>query len=298
MESLLRRISELHSATGVVKNLIQLMQYDEFSMNEVTQCLERDPALSARVLASVNSASSGVSHKVSNIQQAVALLGRRKLRTVVLAFSVVERLTQGLDSYFYFDYWKRSLTTSIVADLLARKVKIDSNDAFTAGLLVDIGVLVLTQFEAEKYIPIYEEHDHGKELVAAERAALGFDHAELSARVLEVWNLPPELSMAVACHHDKDEAELDDFSRVLHAANLLPAAIWIADSATFQEAFEAFQSFFGFTVDSFIELAIDVNRLVEEEAVAFGIEGVRSVDCDELREEAERLLAADTVCED
>ena len=298
MESLLRRISELHSATGVVKNLIELMQDDDFSIADVTQCLERDPALSARVLASVNSASSGVAHRVSSVQQAVALLGRRKLRTVVLAFSVVERLTRGLDSYFYFDYWKRSLTTSIVADLLASKAKIDSNDAFTAGLLLDIGVLVLTQFEAEKYIPIFEEHEHGTALVAAEREAFGFDHAELSARVLEVWNLPPELSMAVACHHDKEEAVLNDFSRALHAANLLPAAIWIADSATFREAYETFNTFYDFSVDSFIELAIDVNRLVEEEAVAFGIEGVRSANCDELKQEAERLLATDTVRED
>ena len=293
MQSILRKTSELHSASGVVRTLLTLLADNDFSVGEITRCLEKDPALTARVLTVVNSAGFGTTRTVSSLQQAVALLGRRKLRNVVLTFSVVERLTRGLDAAVYCEYWKRTLTTSLVADMLAKQVRVDANDAYTAGLLADIGVLALAQFEPERYLPLFKENAHGSALVSAERSAFGFDHAELGSRMLETWSFPHNLTMAVAAHHDSDESQLHCLSRLVHAGNLMPEAIWIADSESFYTAYGCFEDSFDFTIDSFVGFAVEVNELVATEACAYGLDGVQAVDCDGLRKAAEGLLEGD-----
>ena len=296
MDTLIHRAADLHSASGVARTLLQLMQNEDFSVAEVCGTIEMDPALTIRILATANSARFGMTKRVSSIQQAVTMLGRQSLRTVVLSFSVIERLTSGINGRIYADYWKRSLTTSLVADTLARSRQIDANDAYTSGLLADIGVLVLAQFEAEKYQPVFEENPHGANLVCAEHDAFGFDHAELGARLLEFWQFPQEMVMAVAAHHDADEADSQNLSSVVQAGNLMPAAIWIADSESFHAAFDCFRDQFDFNIGRFISLASEVNEQVAEEARTYGVEGVEGVDCEALQKEARALLSA-SVCE-
>lgn len=291
MESLLRRASDLHSNSGVVRQLLDLIQTDDYSASNVRDYVEKDPALTIRVLATANSARYGIDRQVSNIEQAVAMLGRHQLRTIVLAFSVIEGLTKGMDAHVYSEYWKRSITTSLVADALGRSKQLSGlDDAFTAGLLVDVGVLVLTQFESEKYLPIFEQNVHGASLVQAERQAFGFDHAELGARLLSSWNFPENLVTAIAAHHDSEKADSNILSRLVRAGNLMPGAIWIADNESFHHAYDYVATRFDLGIDQFISLAIDVNELVEEEAKVFGVDGIQAVDCEALRAEAQELL--------
>ena len=121
MDSLVRRAFELNSASGVVRQLLDLMRNDDYSAKDVTSSVEKDPAITVRVLATANSARYGANRRIASVEQAVAILGRRKLRTIVLTFSVIESLSRGVDARIYSDYWKRSITTSLVADALARR---------------------------------------------------------------------------------------------------------------------------------------------------------------------------------
>lgn len=290
MDSLIRRASEIHSASGVARTLLNLMQNENFSASELGCCIEKDPALALRVLATVNSVRYGAVRRISSIQQAVAMLGRGKLRTIVLTFSVMERLTHGVAARVYSEYWKRSLTTSLVANALAVRRQVDVNDAYTAGLLADIGILVLAQFEPDRYLTIFDQNPHGPALIAAEQSEFGFDHAALGARLLEVWNFPQSLVMAVETHHDNDESESLDLSCLVRAGSLMPGAIWSADSESFRAAYDYFLNHFDFNIDTFVSLATDVNDLVEEEARTYSVEGVKAVDCESLQSEARDLL--------
>ncbi len=294
MDSLVRRAFDLHSDSGVAKTLLNLMRKDDYSSRDLMGCIERDPAIAVRVLATANSARYGVNRRISNIDLAVTMLGRSNLRTIVLAFSVVERLTHGMSASHYTDYWKRSITTSIVADALARIIRDPAakDDAYTAGLLVDIGVLVFTQFESKKYLPVFEQNPHGQALIEAEREVFGFDHAELGAKLLAEWKFPNDLIMAVAAHHDDDEADVLPLSTCVRAGNLLPAAIWSADSDSFHAAYEYLRTRFGFNIDQFLALAIDANDQVEDEAKAYGVTGIKAADCQSLQKQAEDLLEA------
>ena len=290
LDSLIQRAAEMHSASGVARTILGLIQDDDFTVSELGRCIEKDPALAMRVLASVNSAKYGVDRRVSSIQQAVAMLGRRKLRTIVLTFSVIDRLTKGIEARVYTDYWKRSLTTALVANSLARLKRIDADDAYTTGLLADVGILLLAQFESDQYLDIFDQNPHGPQLIEAEQKAFGFDHAELGARLLETWQFPQDMAMAVGAHHDRDESESQDLACLVRSGNLMPGAIWIADSDSFHAAYDHFVDNFGFNIDSFIILATDVNEMVEEEANGYSVEGVKAVDCESLRTEALALL--------
>ena len=146
------------------------------------------------------------------------------------------------------------------------------------GCSADIGILALAQFFPEVYLPVFGQQIHGPELVDAERAAFGFDHAELGACLLEVWQFPTFLSEAIAAHHDKEEAEKVAVVGLIFAGNLMPDAIWLAQTSAFQAAFACFEHFFHFKMPQFIELALEVNQAVAREAELFQIGGLHAVD--------------------
>lgn len=278
MDELIQWASELHVASGVANSVLEKTSKSNFIVAEVVSLIERDPALTTRVLAAVNSSRFGLSRKISNLQQAVAMLGQKTLRTIALSFSVVEAFSADIDERIHQEYWRRSLTTSLVADRLSRQHKdVDANDAYISGLLADIGILALTQFKPEAYLPIYQKYTHGPELVDAEQAAFGFDHAEFGARLLELWQFPPLLSEAVAAHHSEEKAEKVTLARFILAGNQLPGVIWISQESAIQSAFYYFERYFRFDIEQFIELAITVNQVVAREAEMFEIGGLDPV---------------------
>lgn len=297
VEELVRWASELHAASGVANTVVEKTANPNFVMSDVVALIERDPALTTRVLAAVNSSRYGMSRQISNLQQAVALLGQKTLRTIALSLSVVSAFSEGIDEQIHREYWRRSLTTSLNADRLSRRFKhVDPDDAYVAGLLADIGILALLQFKPDAYLPIYEANPHGPELIEAERAAFGCDHAEFGARLLELWRFPEVLSQAVAAHHsDEEEEGTATLARCIQAGNQLPSVMWLTAETEIQSAFAYFQRCFDFDFEAFIELAIAVNQAVAQEAQLFKIGGLEAASEDMLQIIRERYrLAAST----
>lgn len=278
VDELVRWASELHASSGVANSLLAKIATPNFCMSEVVSLIERDPGLTTRVLAVVNSTRYGMTRQISNLQQAVALLGQKTLRSIALSFSIVKTFSSDMDDVIHQEFWRRSLTTSLIADRLSRRCKdVDPNDAYISGLLADIGMLALLQFKPEAYLPLYEAHAHGPELVAAERATLGCDHAEFGARLLELWQFPPILSQAVAGHHVGDGAEAGTLARCIFVGNQLPSTIWLTEESAIQSAYSCFKHHFDFDFEQFIELAITVNQAVAHEAQLFDIGGLEAV---------------------
>src|SRR5438309_12103419 len=89
LEKLVRQIDRLHSGAGVAQRILALIRDPDFDMAEVAECLEHDPALSARILGMVNSSRYGLAHRIASIRHAAAFLGRRSLQLVTLSFSLV-----------------------------------------------------------------------------------------------------------------------------------------------------------------------------------------------------------------
>jgi HD-like signal output (HDOD) protein len=289
MERMIRQIDRLHSGPGVARKMLTLIRNPEFNLAEVGECLEHDPALSARILGVVNSSRYGLVRKIGSVRHAAAFLGRRSLQLVTLSFSLIDSFSRGPYRQMYVDYWKKALTIATVAQRIARRAGgMCADEAYTAGLVADIGVLALAQVAGEEYVRLYLQHPHGAELVAVETATFGFNHAEFGSRLLDQWSLPDAVTAAVAGHHASTPGS-EPIEAVVHAGWLMSEALWIPNSPRVAAARQFLQTECGFDLDDFIELAHGCRNDIHDSAEAFGIALGSAINCHQLIDEARRV---------
>ena len=290
VDDLIERVDRLHSGPRVAQRIVALTREPEFDMRRVVECLEHDPALSARILSVVNSSRYGLAQNVSSVRHAATYLGRRSLRLIVLTFSLVENLSKGAHGALYADYWRRALTMAHVAARLSRESRdISEDEAYTSGLLADVGILVLAQLEGEQYRSLYERCPHGPTLLRGEQTVLGFAHPELGARLLERWQLPAPVVSAVLTHHDSAQ-DLPRLNLAVRAGDLMADALWVPESSKVPAAKALLETQFGFDLDRFIDLALSCRQDIEQSAHAFGISVGPLDGCEYVLGEAHRLF--------
>lgn len=284
----LSTLDKLHSSPLVALRVMELTRNDDFEMIDVTECLEGDPALTASILRLVNSSYYGLPRKITGLSHALNYLGRRSVRLAVLSFGLVKVLVSGAPGKLHQLYWKRSLTMAAAARRLASL----SNDpeahpdtAFTAGLLADLGMLVLAQLETEQYLEICQEPDHTMRQVQLERETFGFDHMAVGGRLLERWNLSKEMVEAVANHHVYLPM-CPELNHTLLVANLLTDVLWNPASHYMLPLQFVLKSRFDMEVDDLITLANDTKKAVKESMVIFGVNLKASIDVDAIEAEA------------
>jgi len=147
----------------------------------------------------VNSSLFGLVRPVADLSQAVAMLGANALKLLVLGFSLPEQLFAQKASDVLRLYWRRALTRAVAArDLAALIIDKHGDEAFIAGLLGDLGILVFVQEGEDRYLRLFlRARDEGTPLVEAERRVYGFNHVDLTTRLLEEWKLPATIIDAV-----------------------------------------------------------------------------------------------------
>ncbi len=288
VDGFLDRMDQLHSAPQVAQKILLLTRDPEFDVRKVVVCIESDPALSAKILRVANSSRYGLRHKVTSVRHAVTFIGQRSLRLIALTFGLVESLTRGARGEQYSEFWRRSLTIATVAAELAKsKRDLNADEAYSAGLLADMGELIFAQLEPERFFELVDRYPHGPDLLQAERDEFGFAHPELGARLLQRWELPAELVEAVALHHvDEDETGL--LTLAVHAGDMMAHALWTPRSPYVAMSQAFLKQEFGLDLDGYIALAVDCQREIDENAKMFGIALPGTIDCEMLLEEARR----------
>ncbi len=200
---------QLPSLPAIALDIIRLVQEDEVNVDKIAQTISLDPALSSKMLETVNSSFYGLPKSVGSLQQAVIVLGLNSVKTLALGFTLVSNLTSaGGDNFDHMAFWRRSLFSATAAKELCDRLHIvQAEEVFMASLLQDVGVLALAQVLGPEYAKIIRQTggDHGK-LSAAEREALGGDHTEIGAALAESWSLPPLLVESIRLHERPDEA--------------------------------------------------------------------------------------------
>jgi HD-like signal output (HDOD) protein len=291
IDQLLRRLEKLHSSPAVALRILEITRDPEFDIHEVAACLERDPSLTATVLRLVNSSYYSLPQRVTDIQRAIAYLGRRSLRLTVLSFGLSKALAQGCPKAIHQQYWRRSLTLGVAARKLAERTgdsSVNPEAAFASGLLADLGMLVLAQLETEKYLPVCEAPDHFVTQVVNEREIFGFSHVEVGTRLLQSWHLPEEMIEAVS-HHHKSPVDAQPLSHVLKAANLLSEVLWTTDSPHMRLLLPLLKTRFDLGVDDLIVLATECKHAVEESLDIFQLRIDDEIDIEGLQREARAL---------
>ena len=200
----LDRVESLPSLSSVVVEFLELVRREYFTAKDFETVISKDQALVARLLKVANSGLYGRSRTIHSIPEAVVLIGLESLKKIVFAVSAEGLTRRRLEHYPYYPdhgFWVHSLGIAHVARVLAEaspRANLRGEEAFVAGLLHDVGKLVIDEFlEPSGNIHVTRQE---------ERAAVGLDHAELGGFILRQWNLPESITCCVLHHHNSPEA--------------------------------------------------------------------------------------------
>ncbi|PNU18707.1 hypothetical protein C2E25_16320 [Geothermobacter hydrogeniphilus] len=222
IDSLIEKKVRLPSPPTIAVKILDAVQQDRASMQQLAEIISSDPALVAKLLRIANSSIYGLSYRVGSIDKALTVLGVNLLKNIALSFVISEELRTGGEEGFDLDYfWRRSVTAAVAADLTAKMVGQSNEDAFVTALLADIGILLLQRHDPDEYPVLLAAHEARRcPISEVEKERYGFDHAELSAALLGRWGLPKEVTEPLRYHHRPSEAP----EKYLEAAEVVQLA--------------------------------------------------------------------------
>ena len=226
-DEILSQVTTVPSLPAVVCRLQEYLDDPEVNFSQLARVIECDPGLTANVLQLANSVYFGWQGGIGSVRDAISRLGTRRIFQMVLCMSVAPLVRRPIRGYDLDanQLWEHSLAVAICAEKIAAGHRPACQpNAFTAGLLHDMGKVLLGTFVEVDDVPI-------KELVKrdnlsfneAERMVLGVDHAEVGAHLLERWNLPREVTLSARWHHEPTRAgnELQNMADLVHVADVI-----------------------------------------------------------------------------
>ncbi|MGK5079361.1 HDOD domain-containing protein [Janthinobacterium sp. HLX7-2] len=229
LEHIIRQIQELPALPAVVLELLSSMGQEDIDVHVLAQKIELDQALAAKTLRIANSSFYGMQSKVTSIAQAVSMLGFHSIRTVVTACALTGSFAPTGGGFDFHAFWRHSLATAVAARTLAPHLRLNPETAFTAGLLHDLGTLVLaTRFPAEHAAIRSYRQTHDCQMTDAEQAVIGIDHAQVGSTMAAYWKFPVAIQQAVADHHAIDRLDRADgagLPLLIHVANAVAHAL-------------------------------------------------------------------------
>jgi len=219
-QTLASEVTSLFSLPDLVVRVSTIMDSPTATARELVAAIELDAGLAATVLRLANSALYGHG-RVTSLSHAVAIIGHKALRDLVLAVSAV-RAFHDIPAEFVdmTTFWENSISCAVLAQQIGRHVRLPESEAlFLAGLLHGVGRLVFYARRPKEYREVLKRAQDGEEgLVAAERQVFGFCYAELGAALLEQWGLPLKLRLAVT--HQLKPAATAAFHKEVAAVHL------------------------------------------------------------------------------
>lgn len=200
LERIVARARRLYTLPAIAAQVLELTAQEPVNPQALRDCIAHDAALAAKILRIANSSLFGFQTKVDTLQQAIALLGVRTLKVLVLGFSLPAELASEVPPHVLERFWKQSVYRAVAARRISQQLwQCSGDEAFLAAILSGVGRLALIQDLGQTYTAFLEHVDqHGGELIELELQVLGFDHLVLSARMLEHWGLPRTLTAAIA----------------------------------------------------------------------------------------------------
>jgi putative nucleotidyltransferase with HDIG domain len=181
--------------------------------------------LAAKVLKMANSPYYGMSGKVSSIQHAAVILGFKIIGELTTMAGFSHLMGKKLPGYGYNsdELWKHSLAVALASKIIAEKINPElAGEALTAGLIHDIGKLILDPYVLEKrdaFNKLIE--DENQTFLTAEKQVLGFDHAEIASEICNHWKFPESLALAIKYHHNPSLSNKSEMAFILHLADYI-----------------------------------------------------------------------------
>lgn len=241
MDELTRRMGKLLAMSPVRARLLQCLAQETPEIATLTGLVESDPVIAARTLRVANSPFFGLSHEIESIAHAVSLVGLRSLQAMALAATVMDQFKASDPSLksVHQAHWRHSVAVAVCTQALARRARLPASAAFTAGLLSDLGRLVMLTMDPTRYSQVQEMASGSVKaasvdesatsvayrLMEAERTVWGFDHCQVGEQLARQWQLPAMLRRCMSLHHECAHPEADAMVWLVHVSHALAHAL-------------------------------------------------------------------------
>lgn len=214
-------VEHLPLFSGTAMQLIRTVDREDVAVAELSRLISTDAALVAHLLRIVNSSYYGLSRRIGTVGDALAVLGVNLIRRTVTAAVLQRPLFAYLhDTSVARAFWRHGLLCAALSRHLAMQKGLDGELAYMAGLMHDIGRLVMLMKYPQQSDVLLRAGGDGETGVERESALFDFDHAQVGAALLELWDLPSEIVRAADQHADATEPD-DPMSASVWRANLL-----------------------------------------------------------------------------
>lgn len=228
----IRSISSIPTIPTVLEKITLLLQNPQTSADEIGRAITTDQSLSSKVLKLVNSAFYGFPGKISTITHAVVILGFSTIKNIVLTASIFDVFRKkgqaGLGGFDMERFWMHSIACGAASQSLAKCIgSSEREECFIAGLIHDVGKILLCQYLNEEFRAIVHETRSANSLfVDAEKRLFGVTHQEIGGVLCESWNLPENLQNAVKYHHTPSKNRAYYLTTaIVHCADILVRAL-------------------------------------------------------------------------
>lgn len=269
LPDLVAATGKLATLPSTVIDLLRLLSDSTACATQVQKILERDPAMTANVLKISNSAFYGVRREIASVRDALVMLGNRRTATLALATSMAPVLRQDLLGYGLGrqEFWDHSLrsaaaSAAVCGHLDLRQIQCE---AFTSGLIHDVGKLVLNSALLDQKEIVWTGNEDPWEICAIEEKVLGFNHCQAGAHLARNWGFPEILVEPIAFHHTLDPGISSGGAvNAVTAGNLVAEAVqWDEDDPRLPQV-EAYLQDLGLAPDILDELRLDLSGDLSE----------------------------------
>lgn len=213
LDELISHVDEIPVFPQTVSRIIQITEDPDSDAKDLEKEIMKDQGLTTKILRLANSSYYGLSRNIKSVSEATVLLGFQAIKSMVLATTVGKVLAKELPGYALDreELWRQSQICAITARVIAKKARFSKPDqAYTAGLLRDIGKVILDHYMKDQYDRIIEHvQDEHRSFMHVEEEILGFNHGQVGAKIAEKWNLPKDLVEAIAFHHEPEKATIN-----------------------------------------------------------------------------------------
>jgi putative nucleotidyltransferase with HDIG domain len=225
---LLEKLSDIPTLPMVAMRVNELINDPYSSSGQIAEVLKKDQVLTAKVLRLVNSSYYAIPGGVTDVQRALAFLGFNTLAQLILSLSIFSMFgAREKEGFSMLEFWRHALGTAVCSELMAKRLKLEkAEEAFTCGLLHDIGKLVLHEIDPDRLVAICVEAERsGRSFVQVEREYELPGHTFLGEQIASKWGLPQSIRLAVRYHH-QDVSQMDS---VLKSAKPLIQIVRLAN---------------------------------------------------------------------
>ena len=273
-------LGRLPAQPAAALKVLRLVEDPRASSADLARLIEADPVLSARVMRLANAPYYGLSRKVGSASRAVVLLGFSTVRA--LAVSAACSLLADDASLGPAGFWSHSVATAAAASVVAGEIGAPTGEAFSAGLLHDIGVALLFRKDRAGYLglvtragpghaPAAHPADDRHHLLTVEAETFGLTHAEAGAAALEAWRFPPAFVRAVHDHHNPPERVGNGLGRLVVAGQALAGLLGTLPHHVPPTDLGPALDAVGVPADAARRLALDARREIEDLGRALGV---------------------------